>query len=155
MMIALKLVNNILFFKIYFNLSLSNNPPGVYFRVVSKIRLPWLPACRDAPYITVSYHCLGKVAIRSLFLVTDTYSRPIVFWEGWVRVGAIREGAHNVFKQGRVVLGVKKFGSSLLVFQQHLTNMMVDSEVLDQEIVPQPMPQPIPLLFFPQLFDKA
>ena len=36
-----------------------------------------------------------------------------------MRVGAIREGAHNVFKQGRVVLGVKKFGSSLLVFQQH------------------------------------
>ena len=82
MMIALKLVNNILFFKIYFNLSLSNNPPGVYFRVVSKIGLPWLPACRDAPYITVSYHCLGKVAIRSLFLVTDTYSRPIFFWKG-------------------------------------------------------------------------
>ena len=135
MMIALKLVNNILFFKIYFNLSLSNNPPGVYFRVVSKIGLPWLPACRDAPYITVSYHCLGKVAIRSLFLVTDTYSRPIVFWEGWVRAGAIREGAHNVFKQGQVVLGVKKFESSLLVFQQHLTNMMVYSEVIDQEIV--------------------
>ena len=107
----------------------------------------------------MSYHCLGKVAIRSLFLVTDTYSRPIFFLEGrgggGVRVGAIREGAHIVFKQGRVVLGVKKFGSSLLVFQQHLTNMMVDSEVLDQEIVPQPMPQPIPLLFFPQLFDKA
>ena len=102
----------------------------------------------------MSYHCLGKVAIRSLFLVTDTYSRPIFFWKaggGGVRGGAIREGAHNVFKQGRVVLGVKKFGSSLLVFQQHLTNMMVDSEVLDQEIVPQPMP----LLFFPQLFDKA
>ena len=72
-----------------------------------------------------------------------------------MRVGDIREGAHNVFKQGRVVLGVKKFVSSLLVFQQHLTNMMVYSEVLDQEIVPQPMPQPIPLLFFPQLFDKA
>ena len=72
-----------------------------------------------------------------------------------MRVGAIREGAHNVFKQGQVVLGVKKFESSLLVFQQHLPNMMVDSEVLDQEIVPQPMPQPIPLLFSPQLFDKA
>ena len=103
----------------------------------------------------MSYHCLGNVAIRSLFLATATYSRPIFFGSGGggggVRVGAIREGAHNVFKQGRVVLGVKKFGSSLLVFQQHLTNMMVDSEVLDQEIVP----QPIPLLFFPQLFDKA
>ena len=100
----------------------------------------------------MSYHCLGKVAIRSLFLVTDTYSRPIFFGRGGGgRGGAIREGAHIVFKQGRVVLGVKKFGSSLLVFQQHLTNMMVDSEVLDQEIVPQPMP----LLFFPQLFDKA
>ena len=70
-------------------------------------------------------------------------------------MGAIREGAHNVFKQGQVVLGVKKFESSLLVFQQHLPNMMVDSEVLDQEIVPQQMPQPIPLLFSPQLFDKA
>ena len=46
-------------------------------------------------------------------------------------VGAIREGAHNVL----VVLGVKKFESSLLVFQQHLTNMMVYSEVVDQEIV--------------------
>ena len=52
-----------------------------------------------------------------------------------MRVGAIREGAHNVFKQGQVVLGVKKFESSPLVFQQHLTNTMVNSEVIDQEIV--------------------
>lgn len=50
-------------------------------------------------------------------------------------MGATREGAHNVFKQGQVVLGVKKFESSLLVFQQNLTNMMVDSEVIDQQIV--------------------
>ena len=48
-MIVLKLVNNILFSTI---ISLSNNPPGVYFRVVSKSWLPWLPACSDAAYIT-------------------------------------------------------------------------------------------------------